>query len=363
MLIDSKVRSVIRNYGHIKIDDMMRQVLSLNYDSYYKTAKDIGESGDFITAPEVSQLFGEVIALWAIEKWQQLGKPKEFALLELGPGQGKLMQDFLRVAKLVPAFFNGANIYFMDINPNFIAKQKENLTAYQKDIKWIEQVEDISSMPTILIANEFFDALPIKQYMKVKNKWFESILVADPIDGRLKYDKVELHTVLQTQLMLDYKTAKDGAIIEESIESLDIMRFFGKHISKNGGAGLIIDYGYDIEPMERTRNQYNSTLQAIKNHQYHSVIASLGEADLTAHVDFNALKKAAAEQGANLSNSKSCTQREFLINYGIKIRLNSLQQKVSKDEQEILERQLFRLIAHEQMGELFKVLEIYIDLR
>jgi len=359
MPIDSKVRNVIKNHGHIKIDDMMRQVLSLNDDSYYKTAKNIGEAGDFITSPEISQLFGEVIALWGIEKWQLLGKPKEFALVELGPGQGKLMQDFLRVAKLVPAFFNAANIHLMDINPNFIAKQKDNLAVYKKDIKWIAQIEELPAMPTILITNEFFDALPIKQYMKVKDKWFESILVADPIDGRIKYDKIELHSALQTQLMLDYKTAQDGAIVEESIESLDVMRFLGKLLAKNSGAGLVVDYGYDIEPMDRKRNQYNSTLQAIKNHQYHSVISSLGEADLTAHVDFNALKKAASEQGVNLANSKSFTQRDFLINYGIKIRLNSLQQKTSKEEREILERQVFRLIAHEQMGELFKVLEVF----
>ena len=363
MAIDAKIRNIIKNNGHIKIDDMMRQVLSLNKSSYYKSTRNIGENGDFITSPEISQLFGEIIALWAIEKWQQLGEPNEFALVELGPGQGKLMQDFLRVAKMVPDFLRAANIYLMDINPNFIIKQKDNLADYQKDIKWIKRIEQIPSLPMILIANEFFDALPIKQYMKVKDKWFESIFVADPVDGRIKYDKSQLHTALQTQLFLDYKTAQDGAVLEESLESLEIMRFCGKHISKHSGAGLIIDYGYDIEPMKRKRNQYTSTLQAIKNHQYHSVISSLGEADLTAHVDFNALKKAGAEQGVNQHNSKICTQQEFLVNYGIEIRLASLQQKVSKEEADILNRQVFRLTAPQQMGELFKVLEIYVDLQ
>ncbi len=355
MPIDSKIRKIIESNGHIKIDDMMQHVLSNHTNSYYRAVQDIGKYGDFITSPEISQLFGEIIALWAIEKWQDLGSPKKFLLLELGPGQGKLMQDFLRVAKLVPKFFDAAKIYLLEINSNFVTKQRDNLSKYEKDIQWISDVKQIPEMVSIIISNEFFDALPIKQYMKVKDKWFESILVIDPLDERIKYDKMELGNPLQEQLLNDHINACDGAIIEESIESLEIIRFLSQHLYKYGGANLVIDYGYNIKILDRTRGQYNSTLQAIKNHKYHSVLSSLGEADLTAHVDFNALAKAAYERG--IKNHSISSQRDFLLKYGIEIRLEDLKSKVSSKQGDLLERQVSRLIAENQMGELFKVLE------
>lgn len=357
MPIDSKIRSIIKENGHIKIDDMMREVLSAGSGSYYKSLKNIGENGDFITSPEISQLFGETIALWAIEKWQQLGMPKRFTLIELGPGEGKLMQDFLRTAKLVPEFYNAIRIYLLEINPYFIKKQKASLTSYNKNIKLFTNIKKIPKTKAIIIANEFFDALPIKQYMKVKNKWFELVLVVDPIDGRIKYQKTELHKALQHQFLLEHIRSQDGAIIEESVESLNIIRFLSKHLCTYGGAGIIIDYGYNIKTENRTRGQYNSTLQAIKNHQYHSIIDSLGEADLTAHVDFNALKKAAVEQGIN--NHNILSQKEFLVKYGIEIRLQTLKNTASQKESDILDRQVFRLTSAKQMGKLFKVLEIF----
>ena len=297
MPIDSNIRHHIKEHGHIKIDDMMREVLSTNKESYYRSTKTLGTEGDFITSPEISQLFGEIIALWAIEKWQEIGSPKRFALIELGPGRGKLMQDFLRVAKLVENFYIASEIFLYEINPFFMDSQKANLMEYNKATSWIKNIEDIPKIPTIYIANEFFDALPIKQYLKVKSKWFESILVTDPADGRMKFSKIELHKELQTQLLSEHKNAKDGAIIEESIESLDIIRKLSEHIQKYTGAALVIDYGYNIHSHARKQGQYNSTLQAIKDHQYMPVIGTLGEADLTAHVDFNALSRAAEERG------------------------------------------------------------------
>jgi len=359
MPIDSQIRNIIRRDGHIKIDDMMRNVLSLNEESYYRSTKTIGEGGDFITAPEISQLFGEIIALWVIEQWNKIGKPEDFVLLELGAGQGKLMQDLLRVAKLEPQFFHAVNLRILEINSNFIKKQEDNLRRYNEGIKWITDLDQLPKKPIIFIANEFFDALPVKQYMKVKDKWFESILVIDPVDGRIKYNKIELHQILQKQLLDDHKDAKDGAVIEESIESLEIIRFLSKSLCKHEGSGLIIDYGYDIKTTHRSRNQYNTTLQAIKNHQYHSIIDSLGEADLTAHVDFYALKKTAYEQGILEENCKTSSQRDFLINYGIDIRHELLKKSATDEEKEILDNQLFRLTSPKQMGELFKVLEIF----
>jgi SAM-dependent MidA family methyltransferase len=356
MPIDFGVRDIIKHNGHIKIDDMMREVLSAHSDSYYRKLRNIGAEGDFITAPEISQLFGEMIALWAIEKWQQMGKPKNFILLELGPGQGQLMQDFLRVAKLVPEFYRAAKLYLFEINPYFVNKQKLYLATYGLEIQWISDLQELPKKPLIVIANEFFDALPIKQYVKVKEKWFESVLIVDPVDGHIKYSKMEVKDLLQKQLLFDHPNAQDGAILEESVESLEIIRKLSRHLQKKCGAMLIIDYGYDLYNKERTRSQYNSTLQAIKNHRYCSVISTLGDADLTAHVDFYALQNATIPYG--IKNLSVSTQRDFLLKYGIKLRLGELKKISSFEEATILDKQVFRLISERQMGKLFKVLEI-----
>lgn len=356
MPIDSDIREIIKTDGHIKIDDMMRQVLSLNSGSYYRQTKDIGRKGDFITSPEISQLFGEILALWVIEKWENLGRPQKFALLELGPGQGTLMNDILNVTKLVPEFMAGVTIEMLDINSYFIKKQKNKLSPYIDKITWRNNLKDLPTLPTIVIANEFFDALPIKQYMKTKDRWYELVFITDPLDSRIKYDKIETHKNLQIQLLLDHPNAYDGAIIEESLESLEHIRYLAKHFNLYNGYALIIDYGYNINSSERLRSQYNSTLQAIKEHQYSAIIDSLGEADLTAHVDFLALKQAAAQNGVN--QHKFWTQKQFLVDYGIMLRLQLLTQNLSQQEILILHNQVYRLTSQKQMGELFKVLEL-----
>lgn len=356
MPIDSHIRQHIKEHGHIKLDDVMRYALSSSSESYYKRINEIGENGDFITSPEISQLFGEMIALWAIEKWHDIGKPKEFCLAELGPGRGKLMQDFLRVASLEKDFLKACGVYLYEINPNFIEIQRSNLAQYEKQINWFSDINDLPALPLITITNEFFDALPIKQYLKSKNKWFEKTMIVDPLDGEIKYHKIGIKNLLQEQFLSDHPNAEDGAILEESVESLAFMRSLSKHIKQHGGAGLFIDYGYYIDPHKRTRSQYNSTLQAVKDHEYSSIIATLGEADLTAHVDFYALAQAASERF--ISAITFYTQRDFLLKYGINIRLNSLRKSLSQADFSIMEKQVDRLINIEQMGELFKVLEI-----
>jgi SAM-dependent MidA family methyltransferase len=356
MPIDSKIRSIIEENGYIKIDDMMRQALSVNSGSYYKSVSDIGASADFITSPEISQLFGEIIAVWLIQQWQKLGSPTEFSLVELGPGQGKLMSDMLRTAKIWPKFFDSIKISLFDINPNFIEKQKQLLARFNKDINWITDLKKLPELPTIFLANEFFDALPIKQFVKVRDTWFESMLIVDPVDGQIKYDKIQIPGSLQEQFAIDYKQANDGAVIEESIESLEFVRQISKKIYECKGAALIIDYGYNISVQDRNEVQYNSTLQAIKNHQYQPIISTLGESDITAHVDFNALTSAASEQG--ISNFGFLSQRDFLLKYGIGARSTMLKTKLTQNERDIIDRQVLRLTSTGAMGELFKVLEI-----
>lgn len=355
MPIDLSIRNIIQDKGYIAIDDVMRQVLSDNSNSYYRNVRNIGQRGDFITAPEVSQLFGEMIALWLITKWQALGRPANFCLLELGPGQGTLMQDIIRVSReIMPDMLKSANIYLYEINPYFISKQQEKLARF--NINWINNFNILPDLPLIVVANEFFDAMPIKQYMKIGQNWQESVMILDPVSSIIKYSTVGILNNLRAQFEIEHPNSSDCAILEESIETLKIVRFFSKKIERNGGNMLLIDYGYYIKPEERTSKQYTSTLQAIKDHQYVPVIDYLGEADLTAHVDFHALEKAASEYG-NFTYNFS-TQGNFLRNYGIDIRASILKRKSNPQLHDILDKQLKRLTSSQLMGELFKVLEI-----
>lgn len=356
MSIDYKIRQLIEQNGYITCDRLMQEVLHVNPTSYYRNTKSLADEGDFITAPEVSQLFGEIIGLWCIKEWQRIGCPKDVGLVELGAGRGLLMRDLLRIAKLVPEFYKALSIEIVEINKNFITHQKSNLKSFNLPVSWHKAVENIPKKPTIIIANEFFDAMPIKQYSKVKESWFERIFVVQPVDGKIKYDKITVSKQLQEYLLKTHLEAKDGATLEESYKSIEIMKFISKHIKKHKGSGLIIDYGYDINPNARTRNQYNSTLQAVKNHKYCPILENLGEADLTAHVDFYALKTVAKNSKINVIDTIS--QHDFLIENGILLRKQILQNKLEPSKAQLIERQVDRLISKTQMGELFKVLQL-----
>jgi SAM-dependent MidA family methyltransferase len=356
-IIDSKIRQLILETGYITVDNMMREVLSNNHASYYRQQNLIGVGGDFTTAPEISQLFGEIIGLWCIDQWHKLGCPKETNLVELGPGRGMLLRDLLKVAKLVPEFYDSLAIELVDINPNFIECQKKILSQFDLKIRWLKQVDDIAHLPSIIIANEFFDALPIKQYIKIKELWYESILIVDANDNKIKFDKIALSKKLQDQLLYDHRDAHEGAVIEKSPIALEIVSAMSDHIKKFSGASLIIDYGYDIDIHKRTRYQYQSTLQAVKNHQYYSLLETLGKADLSAHVDFSALKNTA--QGRDIKTYGAISQRDFLIDYGIALRSQVLQKKLPLAKAQIVARQTDYLISPIKMGELFKALYLF----
>lgn len=353
MAIDAKIRGIIDQAGYIRVDEFMQEVLSNNKASYYRYKSDIGAGGDFITAPEVSQLFSEIVGLWVVDQWQKLGLTDSFCLVELGPGQGTMMKGVLKVASLVPELINNVEIILLDINPNLMAKQQEKLKNYQ--VSWISNIKDIPKKPAIIISNEFFDALPIRQYTYLENYWYESIIICDPISGELRYDKMRLGKDLASYLAKEHKNAHDGAVIEESLVALETIRCLAEHLTTNKGSCLTIDYGYNVAPADRTRYQYNSTLQAIKNHQFSPLFSSLGEADLSSHVDFYALKTALLQRG--IQGVQIATQREFLLKYGIITRYEMLAKNADENLKNVLSKQLHRLIDFEQMGDLFKVME------
>ncbi len=314
------------------------EFMSKQNANYYRKQLAIGT--DFITASEISQLFGETIAIWGMHKWQEMAGAPKICLVELGPGRGTLMQDFLRSIKNHEMFKAITQIILVDINPHLRAQQQDRLAAFGKEIIWHEGLEALPEMPCIIIANEFFDCLPIRQYIYHQQQWCE-IMVED--HKNFKY--------VATEQTFEIK-ANEGDVIEISEKSIDIAAIIATHLTTHQGACLIIDYGY-----EEKNRQYVSSLQAVKNHQYHPILTTdFNEVDLSAHVNFTALAKAFEnfKLAANIF-----TQRDFLLNYGIEIRAQTLFEKTSQLHEKItLANGLQRLISSYYMGGIFKVLEV-----
>ncbi|MDF2965851.1 MAG: succinate dehydrogenase [ubiquinone] iron-sulfur subunit [Rickettsiaceae bacterium] len=356
MAIEARLREIINEKGFISVAEMMKIALSSNPNSYYRNRNPLGIEGDFITAPEISQIFGELIGIWCADFWLKLGQPSDISIVELGPGRGLLMRDLLRATKHIPGFHDSINIELVEISEALTQLQQTELKDYSNKIKWHKKIEDIASKQTIFIANEFFDALPIRQFEKEKEIWYERILTSDPLNSILHFSRLPINDELSAQLNYEHPNAGDGAIVEESIESIEHIKFISEHLNVHGGAALIIDYGYDIPPKERTVFQYNPTLQALKHHKYQPILDTIGEADLTAHVDFYSFKQAA--QARKLITHGAITQGEFLKNMGIMYRLEMLKKNVDIFDQEVLDKQVARLIDSDKMGALFKVLII-----
>lgn len=327
MSVKKTIDTILESQEYITIDKLM----SLALNNYYTSKEAVGS--DFITAPEVSQMFGEMIALWCLDVWKN---KKEFNLVELGPGTGSLMFNILKTAyKVKPEFIQSLKqIILLEINPHLKKKQLEILEPYKDKIRYIDNINQIPN--GIVIANEFFDALPVKQYKKVQSQWHEVI-----VKKGLAFDISHTPTPID-----DHPNAQEGAILETSAAQEALMQ----KLCQIKGAVLIIDYGYDIDPKMRQFDQYQSTLQSIKEHQYCNIFENLGEADLTAHVDFYSLRQTAQ----NIPN-KIQTQKDFLEYYGISLRL---QQLISNNPELtfILRNQYNRLVR--DMGSLFKVLTL-----
>lgn len=329
---------IIENNGYVTVDELI--LISNSY--YYKSGISIGSDGDFTTSPEISQMFGEMISIWIIMEWQKLGFPNPLALVELGPGKGTLMRDILRSTKNVSNFHEALCINFLEFSPHLATIQSEAVAEYDIKKSWIKSVNDIPKIPTILIANEFFDALPVKQYVNIDGTWKELVV-------KFAEHKKLLFTTIDDDIITSHQ------ILEKSPISLEIMKNIASHISRHSGAALIIDYGYDIKPETRKSSQYNSTIQAIKTHKYTDILESIGSADISCHVDFYALKNAAFETKADMNIIGSITQSEFLKNLEIETRLKMLIKK-NPELAETLIKQHQRLTSKDSMGELFKAI-------
>jgi SAM-dependent MidA family methyltransferase len=327
--------SRIAEQGPITVAAFVEMCLAHPRFGYYATRDPFGVAGDFITAPEISQMFGELIGLWAAVAWQAMGAPRPVVLAELGPGRGTLMADLLRAAAMVPDFLGAVTLCLVETSPLLRQKQKAALNG--RPALWLDDVRDLPDGPLILIANEFFDALPISQFVRRADGWHERAV--DWIDGRFAFVDGPLVT-------LAAPPSDIGDVFEVNLPGRAIAAWIGARLADQGGVALVIDYGHD-------HSAVGDTFQAVSRHQAVSPLAAPGEADLTAHVDFAAL--AAAAQPAQAS--PIVDQGRFLASLGIEARADRLA-AAHPQTAEAIRADCRRLIESSGMGTLFKAMTI-----
>jgi NADH dehydrogenase [ubiquinone] 1 alpha subcomplex assembly factor 7 len=342
-LHDLLVAQIATN-GPMRISDFMADCLLHPEFGYYTTQDPFGASGDFITAPEISQMFGELIGLSLAQSWMDQGSPTPFSLVEFGPGRGTLMADLLRATKGVAGFHAAANIVLIEASPKLREHQSQALADYTPH--WIDNVEQLAPLPTFAVANEFFDALPIRQFVRDGDAWRERQV---GITGRILAFGLGPN-IPQPALAHRLEDTKDGDLVEECLAASAIIANLGQRIKDHGGAALIIDYG--------DWRSLGDTLQALKNHAPVDPLEHAGQADLTAHLDFEALATATP-----CSYSRITPQGVFLERLGITQRAQTLAQNMEADtlNAHVLAHQ--RLTHPDEMGNLFKVMGLYPDNR
>lgn len=329
----------IRAHGPMSIADYMFFALYSDH-GYYNRRDPFGVRGDFITAPEVSQIFGELIGAFLIHAWEDRGRPKAIHLVELGPGRGTLMADILRTARVRAEFAEAAHVTLVEISPALREAQRKTLGA-NGSVTWADKLEDLpADAPLFLVANEFFDALPIDQHVKTEKGWQERRVGAD--GNRLVFT---LDSRINPNLPAD---APAGSVYESSLVARGFASAVAERVAAQGGIALIVDYGHPV-------SGYGDTFQAVKNHARADPLAEPGEADLTTHVDFDILAKLARARGAHPHGP--VTQKAFLESLGIQARAEALS-RAAPNEAADIRAAVARLTGADQMGTLFKVLAI-----
>jgi SAM-dependent MidA family methyltransferase len=345
--LEAGIRRIIEADGPISLPDYMAMCLFDPACGYYTTSEPFGIAGDFITAPEVSQMFGEIIGAWLVHAWRLLERPDPFVLAEMGPGRGTLMRDVLRTARLEPAFLAASRVHLVEASPRLRDVQRKTLGDAPVECTWCETVSALPEQPMLLFANELFDAIPVRQVERAETGWCERTIST--------VDNGGLGFVLGPPLA-DISFLPDGASMQpigtvfEYAPARDAIAFeIGSRLSEFGGAGLLIDYGHE-------NPGFGDTLQAMRRHCYVSVFDTPGEADLTSHVDFHALKNAAEQAGA--FTLPVMAQGDYLLSLGLAERAGALGAGKDAGTQDSIRAAAERLasISEGQMGALFKVL-------
>lgn len=333
----------IRQDGPMSVDDYMTECLLHPKFGYYTTYDPLGVRGDFVTAPEISQMFGELIGLSLAQSWQQQGRPADIALAELGPGRGTLMADILRATRGVPGFHEAVQVFLLEASPVLRKAQAETLQEYAP--LWINSVTELPDQPLFLIANEFFDALPIRQFLRDGDGWRERLIGESENVLTFGLGPKTPQVALQDRIA----DTKDGDLIELCAAAIPILTVIAGRIASHGGAALIVDYG--------DWHSLGDTFQAVRAHEKTDPLHTPGLADLTAHVDFEPL--AIAARAAGCAHTRLTSQGVFLERLGITARAQALSNSVSGSELDALIAAHRRLTHPEEMGNLFKVLGLY----
>jgi cyclopropane-fatty-acyl-phospholipid synthase len=330
---------------NLPLDQFIELALYDKVNGYYMKKNPFGKEGDFITAPNITRLFSEIIAIWVLTFWKSIGSPKKFNLLELGAGNGEMIKVIIETLKNFPECFLNCN--FQIHEKSELLKKKQQLNLKSEQITWIKDIKISNSFPTIFLANEFFDALPIKQFFKKKEGWFERFVdLKDKKKAEFKEQPIDIKDI---ENVLNFEISKDQEIIEYSPGSFKYLKHICNLIKKNDGGILIIDYGY-------LNFKMRETLQAINNHKFSSILEDIGDSDITYNINFNLYKKF-IDQFDDL-NSIITNQKKFLTSMGIVQRAEIISENIPFSKKSDLFYRIRRLIDEKQMGELFKVMLI-----
>lgn len=345
-MLKDRLKTQIRANGPLTLADFMGQALMDPREGYYARRPVFGAKGDFITAPEISQMFGELIGIWIASAWMSAGRPDPFQIVELGPGRGTLMADLLRATQSVAGLHEAADLIFVEQSAALQSLQAEAVANASLPVRWCTSVADVPDRPTALIANEFFDALPIRQAIFDGQKWAERMVGLNEA-GELAFGLLPVADL--APWLAGLPPPKAGDILEFSPQVMSAAQGVSRLIGDHGFAALIIDYGHD-------KRGYGETLQAVRNHASTDVLRDPGLADVTAHVDFALLR--AIGQNAGLKALPPVGQGPFLLALGLLERAGRLGAGKSKEAQNALHAEVERLAGPDQMGALFKVLAL-----
>ncbi len=342
-----RLTRLIAETGPITVADYMAHCLGDPEYGYYLAREPFGPAGDFVTAPEISQMFGELIGASLAEAWNAAGRPATVRLVELGPGRGTLSADMLRTLRLVPDLVAAATLHLVETSPRLRAIQAETLIAAPVGTHWHDRLDTVPAGFTLAVANEFFDALPVRQFVRTDTAWQERVVGLDA-DGRLAFG-LGPGALAACELPPRLREAPAGSILEVSPASIAVMQTLADRIARDGGAALVIDYGHAVTGL-------GETLQAVARHAYADPLEAPGEADLTAHVDFAALARAARSAGAAAHGPIG--QGAFLSALGLAQRAARLSRGADAATRAAIAAAADRLAAPGEMGTLFKVLAV-----
>ncbi|HKU93974.1 MAG TPA: SAM-dependent methyltransferase [Vineibacter sp.] len=345
-----RLRRRIALTGPITIADFMVEALAHPTLGYYRRARAVGADGDFVTAPEISQMFGELIGAWLAERWMAIGQPGRVRLVELGPGRGTLLADALRATRGVPGFHAALQLHLVEIDDTLRVLQQAALANAATTVQWHARFEDVpDDAPLLLVANEFLDALPVRQLVRAASGWRERMIgLAE--DETFAFAVAPGPSPLSRLLDATAEAhAPDGAVIEVSPASLSLTQAVAQRLVRHRGAALIVDYGYD-------RGSHGDTLQALYRHTKIGIFDRIGDSDLTTHVDFAALARTALQAGAAVDGPVG--QGDFLSALGIAQRAQALLARATPQQATAIDDGMARLIAPDRMGTLFRVLAV-----